>query len=310
MRSAASFFVVATLAWLGGLVGTAGRFASQAQNPAAKPADLQAMTAALPANPAVFPDRLRRVLVFAKADEYVHSSIPLAAAAIEALGRKTSAYATTISYDPSDFTAPNLRRFDAVFLASTTGHFLDDPNDAVATDSRRRTLLEFIRNGRGLAGIHATTDSYHSANKRPWPEFNHAIGAIFAGHPWPRVWVNVEDPKSPITAAFKGQPFEMTDETYTFVKDVYSRENVHVLLSIDLSKMTPEDRAKENRPWDHDYALSWIRREGNGRVFYTAHGHGEQVYAQRPFLEHVLAGLQYAIGDLKADDGPSSKAKK
>ena len=94
------------------------------------------------------------------------------------------------------------------------------------------------------------------------------------------------------------------------MKDVYSRENLHVLLSIDLSKMTPDDLAKENRPWDHDYALSWIRREGSGRVFYTAHGHGEKVYAQRPFLEHLLAGLQYAIGDLKADDRPGSAIRK
>ena len=61
--------------------------------------------------------------------------------------------------------------------------------------------------------------------------------------------------------------------------------------------MPPEELAKENRLWDHDYALSWIRREGSGRVFYTAHGHREQVYAMRPFLAHLLAGIQYAIGD-------------
>ena len=51
------------------------------------------------------------------------------------------------------------------------------------------------------------------------------------------------------------------------------------------------------------------RAEGKGRVFYTAHGHGGQVYAQRPFLAHLLAGLQYAMGDLKADDSPSSRKK-
>jgi len=27
-------------------------------------------------------------------------------------------------------------------------------------------------------------------------------------------------------------------------------------------------------------------------------------------LEHVLAGVQYALGDLKADDSPSVKEKK
>jgi hypothetical protein len=27
----------------------------------------------------------------------------------------------------------------------------------------------------------------------------------------------------------------------------------------------------------------------------------------RPMLEHVIAGIQYALGDLKADDSPSVK---
>ena len=27
----------------------------------------------------------------------------------------------------------------------------------------------------------------------------------------------------------------------------------------------------------------------------------------KPMLEHLLAGIQYALGDLKADDSPSTK---
>jgi type 1 glutamine amidotransferase len=130
------------------------------------------------------------------------------------------------------------------------------------------------------------------------------IGGSFLAHPWQRVWVKVDDPASPITAPFDGQPFEITDETYTFTRESFSRENVRVLLSIDVSKMTPDDLKRENRPWDHDYALSWIRAEGKGRVFYAAHGHEPSVYAMRPMLEHYLAGIQYALGDLAADDQP------
>jgi hypothetical protein len=73
--------------------------------------------------------------------------------------------------------------------------------------------------------------------------------------------------------------------------------------------MSEADKLKEDYPReDHDYGLSWIRREGRGRVFYAAHGHSERVYALRPMLEHVLAGVQYAIrteGDFEyqfADD--------
>ena len=50
-----------------------------------------------------------------------------------------------------------------------------------------------------------------------------------------------------------------------------------------------------------------IRREGQGRIFYEAHGHSERIYSMQPMLEHVLAGVQYALGDLKADDSPGVK---
>ena len=72
--------------------------------------------------------------------------------------------------------------------------------------------------------------------------------------------------------------------------------------------MADVDKAKEpaeNKRTDGDYALSWIRREGKGRIFYEAHGHHEKIYALRPMLEHILAGVQYTLGDLKADDRPS-----
>ena len=118
--------------------------------------------------------------------------------------------------------------------------------------------------------------------------------------------MKIDDPKSPLTAMFKGQGFVVHDETYTIGTNSFSRANVHVLTSIDYAKMSATDRALEDHPRaDHDYALSWIKREGQGRVFYEAHGHSERIYAMKPMLEHLLAGLQYAIGDLKADDSPS-----
>jgi type 1 glutamine amidotransferase len=107
---------------------------------------------------------------------------------------------------------------------------------------------------------------------------------------------------------FHGQEFDIHDETYTYGMDTWSRTNLHILTSIDYDKMSEADKAKEEYPRaDHDYGLSWIHREGKGRVFYEAHGHSETVYAIRPMLEHVLAGVQYALGDLKADDSPSVK---
>ena len=147
-----------------------------------------------------------------------------------------------------------------------------------------------------------------------WPEFNRMIGGYFKFH-WvypTAITVKIDDPKSPINAAFKGRPFDTVDEVYTFNQDSWSRENVHVLTSIDYSLMTDCEKGLESTPRpDHDYGLSWIRRDGKGRVFYEALGHSETIYYNNPaMLEHILAGMQYALGDLAADDSPSVKSSK
>lgn len=364
---------------------------------------VDAMMAALPTTPGAKPARARKVLVLAHtgAGGFVHASIPLAAKTVEALGNKSDLWTTTLTYTAADITASNLKQYDAIFLDSTTACFLDDKDPAV-TAARRTAFMDFVRSGKGVVGIHAATDSYHTdclaaeaaaaaasggatsggapnpmaamlagqlvaasdknhddsvsrqewtalssdwmqkldpnqtgkvsradfashfssllppAGPRPnpegakpvnqWPEFNTLIGGYFKFH-WsdPQlIHVKIDDPNSPLTAMFHGQDFEIRDETYTFAQDSFSRKNVHVLTSIDYAKMSPEDKAKEANPRsDADYALSYIRREGKGRVFYEGHGHSDRVYAMTPMLEHLRAGIQYALGDLKADDSPS-----
>jgi type 1 glutamine amidotransferase len=181
-----------------------------------------------------------------------------------------------------------------------------------------------VKGGKGLAGIHAATDAYHTTGRPSapggaaaplagtWPEFNEMIGGFFKFHwTYPTlIPVKIDDPKSPLNAMFSPKGYEIVDETYTFAQDSFSRKRVHVLTSINYAKMSNEDKAKEpaaTKRTDGDYALSYIQRVGSGRVFYEAHGHDEKIYYQRPFLLHMLAGIQYAIGDLAADDGPSEK---
>ena len=361
-------------------------------------AAVDAMMAALPTTTGRSPMHERRLLVMAHtgAGGFVHASIPLAAKAVEALGNQGGLWTTSVSYDAADINTDNLKKYDAIFLDSTTACFLDDPDPSV-TAARRAAFLNFVRGGKGIAGIHAATDSYHTdclANEvaamsgspgqnraavvlaarlvtaagkdsddtvswqkwtaladdwfqkldtantgkvtradfvahfnslpqpdmrrlglesKPvlqWPEFNTLIGGYFKFH-WPDpqlIDVKIDDPNSPLTDMFHGKEFEIHDETYTFEQESFSRRKVHVLTSIDYDKMSAEDKAKEVHPrTDSDYALSYIRREGKGRVFYEGHGHSDRVYAMTPMLEHLRAGIQYALGDMKADDSPSAK---
>ncbi len=370
-------------------------------------ADVQAMMAALPATAPAKPARPRKILVLAAAQGFVHSSIPLAAKTMEAMGEKTKAWSAVVTYDAADINEQNLKQYDAVFLDSTTGCFLDAADDKAATAARRQALMAFVRSGKGIAAIHAATDAYHGtacpgdapaagragapapagrggggggmlaaalftqadrntdqkvsreelaavsdawfdrldtekagkvsqADFAPrltglmpqaaqagrggppggnplWPEFNTMIGGYFKFH-WndpQEITYKIDDPSSPLTAMFKGAPLVVKDETYTFNQESFSRANVRVLTSVDYAKMSDADKAKEPNPrTDHDYALSYIRKEGSGRVFYMSHGHHERNYAVAPLLEHLLAGVQYALGDLKADDTPSVKPAK
>ena len=91
----------------------------------------------------------------------------MAAKTIEELGKKTGAWTTTITYDPADINAKNLEQYDALFLSNTTGCFLDakttePPASKDEVEARQAALVAFVRGGKGLGGIHATGDSYHS----------------------------------------------------------------------------------------------------------------------------------------------------
>jgi uncharacterized protein len=307
----------------------------------ARVTDLMQMMAALPTTAPATPKKPRRVLVLAKTAGFVHASIPLAARTIEALGERTGAWTTVISYDPAVITAEYLKDFDGIFLASTTGTYLDEPGNEAVTAARRKAFMDFIRSGKGLGVIHAGTDSYHgnppgatppappAGGGRPpmdggqplWPEYNQMINGYFKWH-WnypTQIVVKVEDPTHPINAAFTSvnqsgvrtaRPFSVVDEVYTFNETSYVRSRARILTSIDYAKMPAEVKAQEPAPQrtDHDYALSYILREGQGRVFVEVLGHDESIYKQTPILAHILAGMQYALGDLEADDKPSAAA--
>jgi type 1 glutamine amidotransferase len=248
---------------------------------------VQKITAAMPATAPAKPQRARKLLVFTLAKGFVHSSIPHGALALELIGRKTGAFTTVVSNDPAMFDGTNLQQFDAVCLVSTTGNIFD-------TDERRKNIIDFVQGGKGVVGIHAATDSNYD-----WPQYVEMIGGWFDGHPWnagDTVSMRVEDTKSPLTAAFTESRFDIKDEIYQFRE--YSRSKQRVLLGLDMSK-TPHRNGMKRA--DNDYPVSWAKNYGQGRVFYSSLGHREDIYWNPQVLRHFLAGIQFAMGDLKAE---------
>ena len=74
-------------------------------------------------------------------------------------------------------------------------------------------------------------------------------------------------------------------------------------MSVNYPNMSAEDKAKEPAATRHTLKHTAIADPLN----VEAHGYEENVYFSRPFVTHMLAGIQYALGDLKADDSPSKK---
>jgi type 1 glutamine amidotransferase len=122
--------------------------------------------------------------------------------------------------------------------------------------------------------------------------------------------VKIDDPNSPLTVAFAGQEFFHQDEFFRFPDGPYSREKLHVLLSMDVAKTDMNQGLPCSRPCsrpDNDYALSWIHNYGKGRGFYCALGHRPTLLMNPAMASYFLASIQFILGDLDADSTPSAR---
>ena len=244
--------------------------------------------AAIPTKAMVQPAKARRLLIFDLNVGYGgHGSIPYANLAFTLMGRKTGAFETVVAHEPSVFEPANLNQFDAVFLNNTVGNLFTDP-------ALRRSLLEFVERGGGLMGVHGTSVAFMRWPEaiEDWPEFGRMLGARGANHrdANERVFIKLDDPDHPLVRVFGGKGFEYRDEFFR-VHEPYSRDRLHVLLSIDTEKTDLDHgnfRGHRERA-DNDYALAWVRSQGKGRVFYSTIAHNPRVFWDPLMLKFYLA---------------------
>jgi type 1 glutamine amidotransferase/sugar phosphate isomerase/epimerase len=262
--------------------------------------------AAIPAKPFVAPERPRKLLIFTRNVGYGgHPSIAHANRAFSLMGEKTGAFSTEISDNPAMFARESLARFDAVLFNNTVGNCFTNAD-------LRRNLQEFVSGGGGLLGLHGATVAFVQwpGGAEDWPEFGYMIGARGAFHKesTERVWVRVEDESHPLTSGFPKNGFEFRDEFFRF-QDVFSRERLRVLLSIDVDATGIDRSAKPGGVTrsDHDYALAWVQNYGKGRVFYSTIAHNPYVFWDADILRFYLAAAQFALGDLPAPTTPSAR---
>ena len=276
---------------------------------------------AAPDKPRVEPKKARRVLIFntpahiyAKGDPHKGYCVPYGSAAFEALGKKSGAFEPVVSDELASFLPENLKRFDAIVMNNSCGPWIT-PTDAdmekpgfkaLGADKKavetalRQTLMEYMADGGGIVAIH-----FAIAANPQWPAFGELIGGKFIGHPWnEEIGIDCEEPSHPLVAAYEGKPFRIADEIYSFGKP-YDRSKLRVLQSIAL------DRANMGVRWipwhersDYDFALTWVKSVGKGRIFYTSFGHRTELFWDPRMLQLYLDAVQFVTGDLDAPTEP------
>lgn len=235
----------------------------------------------------------KRLLVIGEEKGYRHESVSHAMATIECLGRETGVWNTWIRTDTEvltkkklEFNAKNLNDFDAVAFYTSGSLEMNDQGKA--------DLLSFIRDdGKGFIGIHSATITFTN-----WPEYGEMIGGYYDEHPWGTfdAPVIVEDPKFPGMQQFP-QSFLIRDEIYQMKN--YSRDKLRVLMRLDPAKLDLTNKNVHRA--DRDFAVTWAKMYGKGRVFYTTLGHTEEVWDRPDVQKMFTEAIKWTMGIVDAD---------
>jgi type 1 glutamine amidotransferase len=263
---------------------------------------------AIPDKPLAKPKKSRKILVISRCESFIHTSIPHGKYMLEQLGKKTGAFEAVFNDNYDAFSKENLKQFDGIVFNNTT--------DLKFSEEQEAAIMDFINGGKGIIGIHAATDNF-----KKWHEGLCMMGGVFNGHPWNAGgnWAfQLDDAKNPVNQVFGGKGFWHTDEIYQYKPDSYQGpEKLRILVSLDMDKeanQKPLTKAKKNavsveEAKQRHIPVSWIRDFGKGRLFYTNFGHREDTNWNPKINQHILDGIQFALGDLEADATPTAEMK-
>jgi uncharacterized protein len=238
----------------------------------------------------------KHLLVLGEEKGYRHEAVSHAMATIERLGRETGLWETTLRTDTEaltkkklEFNAKNLNDFDAVLFFS--GGILE------MDEQKKADFLSFVHDdGKGFIGIHSAAITFAD-----WPEYIDMIGGFYDEHPWMTfdAPIIVEDPNFPGMQQWPHE-FVMRDEIYQMKN--YSRDKLRVLMRLDVSKLDMKN--KQVHRTDGDFAVTWAKMYGKGRVYYTTLGHVESTWDKPEFEQMITEAIKWAMGLENADVTP------
>jgi type 1 glutamine amidotransferase len=249
---------------------------------------------------------------------YKHSSLPFAEKAVAQFGKTGGFEVTTLEGYKQDTRAIDLSILTPQYLAQFDGLMLMTNGNLPLTDAQKKGIVEFVKNGKALIGVHCATLTLYD-----YPEFGEILGGYYLKSLVPTNLITqgkvgvlkVEDQKHPATKML-GTSWPLNEEFYEFGHAVwdpakptenisqvgrlhilmpFSRDRVHVLLSLDTEHMDLSDTPGIVK--GADYPQAWTLTPGRGRTFYTTLGHRDDIWTNDAvFRAHVTGGIRWALG--------------
>jgi type 1 glutamine amidotransferase len=257
----------------------------------------------------------KKVLVFSLHTGFWHWVNPHTEAMFKILGEKSGAFEVSSSTDLAMMEKDKLKEFDMIVFNNTNSKpthrnlFVDKLSENGEMDSLavwkkaaqlEKNIIDYVKKGGGLFVIHGGNTTLNNSMA-----FSRLIGGSFDYHPKQQpINVRLADPQHPLVQAFPADGFVHTDEPY-FYKNAYSELDFKPLLYFNNAEIEAQKKGQELT--EGVTYVAWIRKDGKGRVLYSAPSHNAQSFENPDLLQFFLDGMQYLVGDVKVDEAPIGK---
>jgi uncharacterized protein len=261
----------------------------------------------------------KKLLFLTHAALYKHTSLASAEKAVSELGSTGGFDVTTLEGYKQDSRALDLSTISPQYLAQFDALMLMTNGNLPLREDQKKAIVDYVRDGGGLVGVHCASLTLYD-----YPAFGEMLGGYYRRSIVPVSAVaagkiavlKVEDTSHPATRMLGGS-WPLNEEFYQFGTEIwdaarpnenvsqvgrlhiplaFTRERVHVLLSLDTEKTDISDLGPEIKKGG-DYPQAWTRSFGAGRVFYTALGHRDDIWSNDAvFRAHVRGGIRWATG--------------
>ena len=239
----------------------------------------------------------QNILFLNKSEGFEHSPVALKdgkTVAGEAIKALADAYGATVTEtkNGSAINAENLKNFDLVMFY-TSGDLTKpskDGGDAMGPNGQAE-LVDWIKNGGGSMAFHSTTVTFHTPPGGEVTPFVKMLGAEFVSHGKQFVgMVKVVDTAHPAMASIP-QDWKTNDEWYLFKN--FNKETMHVLALMDPG----EERTKQEAYNIPSYPVMWCSQYGSGKVYFTALGHGDEMWKNDIFTQNIVDAATWLLDD-------------